>query len=94
VSLETGSGRITADLRQDVASLEAETGSGDVAIRAPATLGAEVEIETSSGEIETDFPLQITRHGRDHMVGTIGDGKGTIAIETGSGGIRLLKSSN
>jgi DUF4097 and DUF4098 domain-containing protein YvlB len=94
LSLETGSGGITADLRQDIASLEAETGSGDVAIRAPANLGAEVEIETSSGEIETDFPLQITRHGRDHMVGTIGDGKGTIAIETGSGGIRLLKSSN
>ena len=60
----------------------------------PASLGAEVEIETSSGDIETDFPLQITQHARDHMVGTIGDGKGTIAIETGSGGVRLLKGSN
>ena len=94
LSLETGSGGITADLRQDIRSLQAETGSGDVAIRAPASLGAEIDIETSSGDIETDFPMQITRHGRDHMVGTIGDGKGTIAIETGSGGIRLLKSSN
>jgi DUF4097 and DUF4098 domain-containing protein YvlB len=94
LSLETGSGRITAELRRDVTSLRAETGSGDIAIRAPASLGAEVEIETSSGDIETDFPLQVTRHGRDHMVGTIGDGKGTIAIETGSGGIRLLKGSN
>lgn len=93
-SLETGSGSITADLRQGISSLHAETGSGDVAIRAPASLGAAVEIETSSGDIETDFPLQITRHGRDHLVGTIGDGKGTIAIETGSGQIRLLKSSN
>lgn len=94
VSLETGSGGVTAELRRDVASLEVETGSGDIAIRAPASLGAQIEIETSSGDIETDFPLQITRHGRDHMVGTIGDGKGTIAIETGSGGIRLLKGSN
>lgn len=94
VSLETGSGGVTAELRRDISSLHAETGSGDVAIRAPATLGAEIEIETSSGDIETDFPLQITRHGRDHMVGTIGDGKGTIAIETGSGQIKLLKSSN
>ena len=94
VSLETGSGGITAELRRDITSLQAETGDGDVAIRAPASLGAEIEIETSSGDIETDFPMQITRHGRDHMVGTIGDGKGTIAIETGSGGIRLLKSSN
>jgi len=94
LTLETGSGGVTAELRRDVASLHVETGSGDIAIRAPASLGAEVEIETSSGDIETDFPLQVTRHGRDHMVGTIGDGKGTIAIETGSGGIKLLKGSN
>ena len=94
LSFETGSGGVTAELRRDVASLHVETGSGDIAIRAPASLGAEVEIETSSGDIETDFPLQITQHARDHMVGTIGDGKGTIAIETGSGGVRLLKGSN
>ena len=92
LSLETGSGGITADLRRDLASLEVETGSGDVSIRAPSSLGARVEIQTASGDIETDFPLQVTRGGRDHMVGTIGDGKGTIAIETGSGGIRLLKT--
>jgi lia operon protein LiaG len=93
VSLETGSGGITAELRRDVASLSVETGSGDIAIHAPATLGAEVEIETSSGDIETDFPLLVTRQSRDHMKGTVGDGKGTIAIETGSGGIKLLKSN-
>jgi DUF4097 and DUF4098 domain-containing protein YvlB len=77
-----------------VGSLSVETGSGDVSIKAPATLGAEVEIETASGDIETDFPVQITRHARDHMSGRIGDGKGSIAIETGSGGVRLLKSPN
>jgi len=93
LSLETGSGGISAELRRDVSSIQVETGSGDIAIRAPAMLGAEVEIETSSGDIETDFPLLVTRQSRDHMVGTIGDGKGTIAIETGSGGIKLLKSN-
>jgi DUF4097 and DUF4098 domain-containing protein YvlB len=92
VSLETGSGGITAELRRDIASLEVETGSGDVAIRAPSSLGAHVEVQTASGDIDTDFPLQVTRSGHDHMVGTVGDGKGTIAIETGSGGIRLLKA--
>jgi DUF4097 and DUF4098 domain-containing protein YvlB len=93
VSLETGSGGITAELRRDIASLRVETGSGDIAIHAPATLGAAVAIETSSGDIETDFPLLMTRQGRDHMEGTIGDGQGSIAIETGSGGIKLLKSN-
>jgi hypothetical protein len=94
LSLETGSGGVTADLQREIVSLRAETGSGDIAIHAPASLGAQVAIETSSGDIETDFPMQVTRHGRDHMVGTIGDGKGTIAIETGSGEIRLLKNPN
>jgi lia operon protein LiaG len=94
VSLETGSGRVTADLRDDVGDLQVETGSGDIAIKAPPTLGAELEIETSSGDIETDFPLQVTRQGRDHLTGRIGDGKGTIAIETGSGEVKILKGSN
>ena len=71
-----------------------ETGSGDIAIRAPASLAGEVEIETSSGDIETDFPIQVTRHARDHMVGPIGDGEGRVAIETGSGDVKLLKWPN
>jgi DUF4097 and DUF4098 domain-containing protein YvlB len=92
VTLETGSGSVTTDLRREINSLSVQTGSGNIAITAPPTLSASVEIETASGEIESDFPLTVTRHSRDHVEGRIGDGKGTIAIETGSGGIRLLKS--
>ncbi len=94
VALETGSGRVTADLRAELTSLSVETGSGDIAVTAPGSLGAQVDIETSSGDIETDFPLQVTRHSRDHLVGRIGDGKGRIAIETGSGNVRLLKRAS
>ena len=94
LSLETGSGSVTADLRGTLRELGVETGSGDISVRAPASLAGEVEIETASGEIETDFALQITRHSRDHMVGQIGSGPGRIAIETGSGDVRLLKNPN
>jgi lia operon protein LiaG len=94
LDFETGSGGVTADLRGPLRSLNVETGSGDVAITAPASLGAEVEIETSSGGVETDFPLEVTRHASDHLVGRIGNGQGRIAIETGSGEVRLIKSSN
>lgn len=94
VSLETGSGRVTADLLGPISDLQIETGSGDIAIKAPPTLNAAVEIETSSGEIETDFPLQVTRQGRDHLTGRIGDGRGTIGIETGSGAVKLIKGSS
>jgi lia operon protein LiaG len=92
--LETGSGSVGADLHGPVRELAVETGSGDISVRAPASLAAEVEIETASGGIETDFELQVTRHSRDHVVGQIGSGTGRVAIETGSGDVRLLKSPN
>jgi DUF4097 and DUF4098 domain-containing protein YvlB len=92
--LETGSGSVGADLHGPVRELAVETGSGDVSVRAPASLAAEVEIETASGGIETDFQLQVTRHSRDHVVGQIGNGTGRVAIETGSGDVRLLKRPN
>jgi lia operon protein LiaG len=89
--LETGSGSVGADLHGPLRELAVETGSGDISVRAPASLAAEVEIETASGGIETDFQLQVTRRSRDHVVGQIGTGTGRVAIETGSGDVRLLK---
>jgi lia operon protein LiaG len=91
VSLETGSGSVTADLSGDLWNVNVETGSGDVTLKVPPTLAAEVDIETSSGNIETDFEVAVTRHARDHLTGRIGEGGGKIDIETGSGGIKLVK---
>lgn len=93
LSLDTGSGSVTADLRVSPSSLSVDTGSGNIAVTAPPNLGAEVDIETSSGDVETDFQLQVTRHSREHLVGRIGDGRGRISIETGSGDVRLRKAS-
>ncbi len=94
VQLETGSGSVAADLNGEVWNVGVETGSGDVTLKMPPTIGAEVDIETSSGDIETDFEVAVTRHARDHMTGRIGDGRGKIAIETGSGGIKLVKAGS
>ena len=93
VSLETGSGSVVADLAGEIWNVNVETGSGDITLKVPPTLAAEVDIETSSGEIETDFEVAVTRHARDHMTGRIGEGGGKIDIETGSGGIRLVKNT-
>jgi lia operon protein LiaG len=94
VQLETGSGSVSADLNGEVWNVAVQTGSGDVTLKMPPTIGAEVDIETSSGDIETDFEVAVTRHARDHMTGRIGDGRGKIAIETGSGGIKLVKGGS
>lgn len=90
IRLDTGSGGVELDLASDVRSLQIDTGSGGVTLRAPAELGAELDIETGSGGIDFDLPVTVSRAGRRHLVGRIGDGSGHIRIETGSGGVRLL----
>lgn len=89
VGVDTGSGEIRIGLTGDVEELSVDTGSGDVEVAAPKSLGAVVEIETSSGDITTEFPLQVTRKGRDGLSGTIGNGKGRISIDTASGDVTL-----
>lgn len=91
VVVETGSGGATLELLTNVERLNVETGSGGVTVRAPATLSAEVEIETGSGGFETDFEITTRRVGRNHVQGRIGNGRGSIRIEAGSGSVRLLK---
>jgi hypothetical protein len=92
IGVQTGSGNVTLELQSVVQVLDVETGSGDVSIVAPPTTSARLEIETGSGDIESDFPLSVTRSGRHHLTATIGDGKGRVSVDTGSGGVRLLRA--
>lgn len=93
VNIDTGSGGVQLDLVSDVQSLYVDTGSGEVTVRIPASFGATVDIETSNGGIDLqDVALKATRLEEDHVVGEIGDGKGRVKIETGSGGVRLIRS--
>src|SRR6476661_50197 len=85
------SGDIRLDVDATLRSFHGETGSGDVTIRAPASLSAALDIETSSGEIESDFEVAVTRREEDHLVGRIGSGTGRISVDTGSGSVRLLR---
>jgi DUF4097 and DUF4098 domain-containing protein YvlB len=73
-------------------SLHIETGSGDVTLKVPPALGAEVDIDTGSGEIDLGgLTLQVRRLAHDHVTGTLGDGKGRLSVETGSGDVHLQK---
>ncbi len=93
VKIDTGSGNVRLDLLTDLQVLDVDTGSGDVTINVPADMGAEVDIETGSGDIDLqNVTVRTTRLERDHLTGEIGDGKGRIRIETGSGGVRLVRA--
>ena len=92
VTLDSGSGSVELDLRADVESVRIDSGSGGVTLGIPESLGATIRIDTGSGGIDTDIPIQVRKAERNSLSGTIGDGKGEITIETGSGGVRLRRS--
>jgi lia operon protein LiaG len=91
IKLDCGSGSTEIDLASDIRRLDIDAGSGGVTVWIPATLGAKVDIEAGSGGIDLGVPVTVSRWESDRVVGTIGDGQGTIRIDAGSGGVRLKK---
>lgn len=89
IRLDTGSGSVDAELTADVDDLVVDTGSGSVTLRLPGDVGASIDLETGSGGIDVEVPVRITRRARDELRGEIGDGRGRIKVDTGSGGIRI-----
>ncbi len=64
--------------------------NGNVTVRVPASMNAEVWGSTGSGSISTDFPLSITRLGSSRQLrGTLGSGGHTLRLTTLEGDIAL-----
>ena len=91
ILIDTGSGSVGLTLVTAFRSLDIDTGSGDVTVRVPGELDATVAVETSSGDIRTDFTVTGARREEGELHGRIGRGQGTLAIETGSGDVQLLR---
>ena len=71
-----------------------KTVNGSITVTLPPSTAAEVHAATVNGEIETDFPLQVTgRVSRRRLTGTIGGGGRSLELETVNGSIRLRMSS-
>lgn len=90
--VDTGSGDVDVRLLAPCDDIDIDTGSGSVTLAVPEGLSAQVEIETGSGGIDLGFPVQVRRLESDHVIGTIGDGRGRLRIDTGSGSVKLIKS--
>jgi hypothetical protein len=91
VNVDTGSGSVDMGLVRAPREIVVDTGSGSVTFTIPDGLNADVALETSSGTIAMDFPLEIRRWERDEVRGVVGSGGGSIRIETSSGDITIRK---
>jgi len=94
VRLDTGSGSVRCELTSNPTNLDVDTGSGSVTLTLPPSYSATLEVETGSGGIEVDFPVEARRFGSDHLTGRIGDGRGTLRVDTGSGSVRILRRAS
>jgi DUF4097 and DUF4098 domain-containing protein YvlB len=94
VRLDTGSGSIRCELTSSPADLNVDTGSGSITLTLPSNYGATLDVETGSGGIDVDFPVEARRFGSDHLTGRIGDGRGVLRVDTGSGDVRILRRAS
>ena len=77
-------------------SLAFSTVSGDIVVRLPAGVDTEVDFESLTGDLESDFDITIERQ-RDRFIGselrgTIGDGGRRLSLTTVSGDVRIRRS--
>jgi lia operon protein LiaG len=93
VMIDTGSGGVHGTFTASPDDIEIDTGSGSVTLGLPADYSAKVAVETSSGDIDFDFPVQVRHFERNEVNGTIGSGNGSLSIDTGSGSVRIRKNS-
>jgi hypothetical protein len=95
----TVSGALNVEMGSlDWTRLSFNTVSGDITLRLPAGLGAEVDFQSLSGDLDTDFDLVVDRRRDGRFVGsrvegTIGDGSRALSFHTVSGDVRILRAA-
>ncbi|MEK9502071.1 DUF4097 family beta strand repeat-containing protein [Gaopeijia maritima] len=90
VMVDTGSGAVEVEVLTAVDRVEIDTGSGSITLRVPSGVNAEIEADSGSGGVDLDIPMQLRTQRRNYIRGTLGDGRGRITLDTGSGRIRVI----
>jgi hypothetical protein len=94
VSASSVSGNVNAALNRIVGSgdMKFSSVSGNVTVKAPANLDADVEMSSVSGGLKTDFPIEVQepRYGPGRSArGRLGSGTSSLRVTTVSGRVLL-----
>ena len=91
--LDAGSGTSDFQLLSTPKTIAIESGSGGVTLRLPSATSADLDIDTGSGGIDSDFEVKLRGKVERHALrGTIGSGASRVRIEAGSGSVRLIRN--
>lgn len=94
VSAQSASGNVEVEIArlEGTDDMKFSSASGDVNVRLPANLDAEVEMSSASGSVKTTFPLQIEdrRYGPGSRArGRVGNGSRRLRVSSASGNVSL-----
>jgi hypothetical protein len=95
VSGKSTSGNVEVEIMQlgGAGDMEFASTSGNVRVKMPANLDADVRMSTTSGGLKTDFPLTIEEPERGHgrrAAGRVGGGSRNLRLSSTSGSVSLL----
>jgi len=93
IGVNTTSGRVKGEILALAGgdSVEIDSISGSVELEAFGGLDAAVTLQSVSGSISCDFPLQVSEQRRNRLEGSIGGGSVPLKVKTVSGRIRLQR---
>lgn len=97
VSARTASGNVNVEITrlEGTEAMEFSSASGNVSVRVPANIDADVDMATLSGSLTTDFGLQVEqrRYGPGQKAtGRVGSGARRLRINSVSGNVSLKRS--
>ena len=91
---ENVSGQISADVAlADAAAMRINTISGDVTVRLPADSDATVRLQSSTGNVRSEFDSlrPATPYWSHTVSGNVGEGSGRVSVNSVSGAVTLLR---
>ncbi|MBV9209459.1 MAG: DUF4097 family beta strand repeat protein, partial [Acidobacteria bacterium] len=96
VSAQSASGNVEVEIArlEGTEDMKFTSASGDVHVRLPANLDADVSLSSATGSVRTDFPIEIKedRYGPGSQAhARLGSGARRIKITTASGDVSLRK---
>ncbi|MFN2455552.1 MAG: DUF4097 domain-containing protein [Pyrinomonadaceae bacterium] len=95
VNAQSASGDVDVEIArlEGADNMKFASASGDVNVRLPAGLDAEVEMSSATGSVKTNFPLQIEKpqYGPgSHARGRLGNGSRRLHVSSASGNVSLM----
>jgi DUF4097 and DUF4098 domain-containing protein YvlB len=98
VSASAVSGNVEVDIDrlEGADNMKFSSVSGNVTVKVPDSLDAEIEMSSLSGSLKTDLPIEVRekRYGPGRSAhGRVGNGSRTLNMSTVSGGVSLMYST-